>query len=263
MGQPDINIIIISFSLVYLLLVGIIISIVLRAHKRKVEFLLEKQRAQLEFDAIIAHTRTEIQEQDFKNISWELHDNIGQLLSVAKMQLNMISKPQNSEDARILNESADLISEVLSQIRMLSRSLNHEYIVFNGLIRSIQTEVDRLNRLHFLNAVLEVNGEVTAIDPDREILLFRMVQEALSNVIKHARATVLKIVIHFGADQIDISIEDNGIGIHQINQGSGIGISNLNSRADLLGAKVEFFEAQPHGTRVQIICPLISENLKH
>ena len=77
----------------------------------------------------------------------------------------------------------------------------------------------------FLNAVLDVNGEVTAIDPDREILLFRMVQEALSNVIKHARATVLKIVIHFGADQIDISIEDNGIGIHQINQGSGIGIS--------------------------------------
>ena len=93
--------------------------------------------------------------------------------------------------------------------------------------------------------------------------LSRLVEEALSNVIKHARATVLKIVIHFGADQIDIIIEDNGIGIHQINQGSGIGISNLNSRADLLGAKVEFFEAQPHGTRVQIICPLISENLKH
>ena len=255
MGQPDLNIIFVSFSLVYLLLVGIIISIVLRAHKRKVEFLLEKQRAQLEFDAIIARTRTEIQEQDFKNISWELHDNIGQLLSVAKMQLTLITQPQNTEDARFLNETADLISEVLAQIRMLSRSLNHEYIVFNGLVRSIQMEVDRLNRLHFLNAVLDIKGEVAAIDPDREILLFRMVQEALSNVIKHARATALHIGLDFGADQIVILIEDNGIGFHQHTNGAGMGISNLISRAGLLGATVHFEEAQPHGTCVQIICP--------
>jgi signal transduction histidine kinase len=263
MGQPDINIIIVSFSLVYLLLVGIIISIVLRAHKRKVEFLLDKQRAQLEFEAIIARTRTEIQEQDFKNISWELHDNIGQLLSVAKMQLTLITQPQNSEDSRILSETADLISEVLGQIRMLSRSLNHEYIAFNGLLRSVQMEVDRLNRLHFLNAVLNINGDIAAIDPDREILLFRMVQEVLSNVIKHARATALHIAIDFGIDQIVIRIEDNGVGFHQHTNGVDIGISNLISRAGLLGATIDFTEAQPQGTRVHIICPLTPEKLKH
>ena len=256
MGQPNINIIIVSFSLVFLLLVGIIFKIVLKAHHKKVEYLLEKQRSQLELDAIIARTRTEIQEQDFKNISWELHDNIGQLLSVDKMKLTIISQTSNSEDARILNETAELISEVLAQIRMLSRSLNHEYIVFNGLVRSIQMEVDRLNRLHFLTAVLELKGEVAAIDSDREILLFRMVQEALSNVIKHARATLLNVVVDFGKDHISIHIEDNGVGFSKPTNGVGMGISNLISRAGLLGATVDFFEAQPQGTRVQIICPL-------
>ncbi|MBK7010420.1 MAG: hypothetical protein IPH36_18175 [Saprospiraceae bacterium] len=105
-----------------------------------------------------------------------MHDNIGQLLSVAKMQLTLISQPSNTEDARILNETAELISEVLAQIRMLSRSLNHEYIVFNGLVRSIQMEVDRLNRLHFLTAVLELKGEVAAIDSGSGNPAFRMVQ---------------------------------------------------------------------------------------
>lgn len=255
MGQPDINIIILSFTLVFLILIGIIFGIVYKAHKKKVEFLLEKQKAQLQFEAEIAKTRIEIQEQDLKNISWELHDNIGQLLSVAKLQLNMVPPPAEEQDARILMESTEMISDVLAQIRMLSRSLNHEYIVFNGLVKSVELEVERLNRLRFLAAQLLIKGEVIHLEQEKEILLFRMVQESMSNVIKHARATVLDITMDFSSTHLIITIEDNGLGMDMHNAGIGIGLNNVLSRASMLGAQVTYHSAFPHGVKVVIDCP--------
>ena len=256
MGQPDINIIIICFTLIFLILVGLLFSIVVKAHQKKIGFLLEKQRTQLAFEAEIARTRIEIQEQDLKNISWELHDNIGQLLSVAKLQLTMIKPPELEEDAKILEESTEMISDVLAQIRMLSRSLNHEYIVFNGLVKSIELEVERLNRLHFLKAVFKIEGDVFHMEQEKEILLFRMVQESMSNVIKHAKATILNITLRFEPCNLIIEIEDNGMGMEPAQNEKGIGLNNVLSRATMLDANVTYHQAFPHGVKVIIDCPL-------
>ncbi|MBK8852433.1 MAG: histidine kinase [Saprospiraceae bacterium] len=256
MGQPDINIIIICFTLIFLILVGLLFGIVVKAHQKKIGFLLEKQRTQLAFEAEIARTRIEIQEQDLKNISWELHDNIGQLLSVAKLQLTMIKPPELEEDARILAESTEMISDVLAQIRMLSRSLNHEYIVFNGLVKSIELEVERLNRLRFLQAFFKIEGDVIHMEQENEILLFRMVQESMSNVIKHAKATILNITLRFEPRNLIIEIEDNGMGMEPAQNEKGIGLNNVLSRATMLNAQVSYHNAFPHGVKVIIDCPL-------
>ncbi len=220
--------------------------------RRKNKFLLERIEAQQRFEREIETSKLEIQEQTLRNIAWELHDNIGQLLSVVNMQLNIMMQQAPKEFGDQLIDTKSTVSQTVAEVRMLSKTLNHDVIQKNGLITSLQVESERFNRLQFLKSDLEVLGNEIDLPSDHEIIIFRILQEFFSNVIKHAKANNLFVLLDYQSDKLIINVADDGIGFDTNTCHGNSGMETMKSRASLIGAKYEISSEVGKGTKLQI-----------
>lgn len=246
---------IIYFITVLVLAVGVLVIFFVAFHRRKNKFLLERLEAQQKFDQELANSQIEIQEQTLKNIAWELHDNVGQLLSVANMQLNQTLAVAPEELTDSLEETKSLVSDTVQEVRSLSKSLNNDVILKNGLTGSIEVELERFNRLNFLEATLEVTGEAVDIPSADEIIIFRILQEFMSNVIKHAKADKLFVLLKYEANGLDITVGDDGAGFDQQTTPENSGMRTMESRARLLNASYAITSAPGKGTKIHLNYP--------
>jgi two-component system, NarL family, sensor kinase len=260
MVEKDLKYLITVFVCIFFILVFIILLVFYIFNKRRVKYILEKQAIAREADNILNQAKIEIQEHLLKNLSWELHDNIGQLLSVSKMQLAMIAAPISIQDKKMLEDTIAILGNVLEEIRLLSKSLNTESIVFMGLAKAIQTDIDRLNRINFLKADLQIIGTVYSIYSNHEIILFRMVQEIITNVMKHAKASTLTITLHYQTNTLDIIAVDNGIGMQYEAFNTGIGLKNIASRSKFINASTTNANMPEGGLKTTISYPSIHTN---
>jgi signal transduction histidine kinase len=158
MDKEDNIILIISVVLMLVFLIGLMFTLFIIFNKRKEKYIIERETAKRAYEMELADSKVEIQEQIMKNISWELHDNIGQLLSVSKMQLNMIGRQASDDDQKALDDCNSIIGEALMDIRQLSKTLNNDYIKFNGIVKAIELEIERFNRLKYLDAYFTITG---------------------------------------------------------------------------------------------------------
>ncbi|MCH9659430.1 MAG: histidine kinase, partial [Bacteroidetes bacterium] len=223
--------------------------------KRKNKLLIEKFEEQQRFQEQLATSRLEIQEQTFKNIAWELHDNVGQLLSVANLQLNMLMNATANDVKEQVSETKDVIVATVEEVRSLSKTLNTEVVLNNGLVESIKTELGRFNRLNFLEANLKVEGEEEILKNDDEIIIFRILQEFFSNVIKHAKAKKLFVHLTYSKSQLDITVNDDGQGFDMTKRSANSGLQNMKSRATLLGAQFDLSSTLGEGTMLKLTYP--------
>ena len=218
--------------------------------KRKNVLLSDSEEAKKRFEKEIAETQIEIREETLRNISWELHDNIGQLLTLAKIQLQNAT-PEN------IKEVSETISKGLTEVRSLSKLINPEAIKNIELKEAIQLEIDRFNRLNFIKAKLIVIGKGEKINSQSNIIIFRILQEFFSNTIKHSKASNLEVEMVFNDNQLEITAKDDGIGFSIIeNSSKGIGIENIKNRAKLIGASAVFLSNKEKGTSLKIIYKL-------
>ncbi len=243
-----------------LVLVSMLFMLFLVFNKKRINFLLEKQEAQRQAESEIAKIRIENHEHLLKNISWELHDNIGQLLSVSKMQLSMLPTPEKEFERKIISDTIDLLSRVLEDIRSLSKSLNTDTIGFMGLIKAVRFEIDRLNRLKFINATFSLLGTPVDIKNGDEIILFRIIQELMSNVIKHAKAKDFELIFEYKDDELNIAAKDNGVGMSTKTVNYGLGLKNIVSRIRLLNGNINFENLKEGGLITKIKYPLTNSN---
>jgi signal transduction histidine kinase len=225
-------------------------------NRRRVKFILEKQEALRKAEMENARVRIETQEMLLRNISWELHDNVGQLLSVSKMQLSMLPEPDSESERKILNDTMQLLTQVLDDIRSLSRTLNTDHIGFMGLVKATQFEIERLNRLNYIKAEFSLKGIPAPIKNDDEIVLFRIIQEWISNVIKHAKATHFKLEFIFDHDTLTITADDNGSGMDMKPENYGLGMKNIISRMKLLNGEFKMENKKEGGLRSILKYPL-------
>ncbi|GAL67905.1 two-component sensor histidine kinase [Jejuia pallidilutea] len=181
--------------------------------KRKNKLLLEKIEQQRAFEKEMILVQTEAQEQTLKNIGWELHDNVGQLLSFASMQLSIL-KMQVADDVKDkFRDTTEALSNGLKEVRALSKTLNNDVILNIGFEKSITNELDRLRRMKFTSAELKTIGnKVDFKDRKHEIIVFRILQEFLSNSVKYSEAKNLNITLNYQPNQIIISANDDGKG---------------------------------------------------
>lgn len=256
MDQTQVIYLILFTVMVMLILVSMVFMLFIVFNRKRIKFILEKQETQRQAEFEFAKIRIENQEHLLKNISWELHDNIGQLLSVSKMQLSMLPQPDTETDKKILNDTMELISKVLDDIRSLSRSLNTESIGFMGLLTATKFEIDRLNRLKFINARFNITGTPVKLHNSDEIILFRIIQELMSNVIKHAKASNFDLVFSFGNDELIITASDNGVGMKTKTENYGLGLKNIVSRIKLLNGSINFENKEKRGLLTTIKYPL-------
>ncbi|WP_373057559.1 sensor histidine kinase [Zunongwangia sp. H14] len=246
---------IIYFILVILFLAAFTVIFFITYQKRKNKLLQEKFETEKRYEEEITKSRIEIQEQTLMNVSRELHDNIGQLLSVANLQLNIMAKSRENPENENLLEIKEIVSTSLQEVRALSKSLNNEVVGYAGLKESVRNELQRFQRLNILKTLFKVSGEEFEIRENDEIVLFRILQEFFTNVIKHANATKLMVNFRYSAENLLIEIEDNGVGFNPEEIKKSSGLLNMKSRAALIGAAFNLNSLQESGTSLSLQYP--------
>lgn len=254
--QETTEILVVGTTIVVLLLVLTLVFLFIFIQKKKKSHIEEKRKFKEKYDKELARSRNEIREKALENISWEIHDNVGQLLSVAKLQLNRLELGVQEKDKEPINEVAGLISKSLQDLRALSKSLNPVSIKKIGLLKALQLELDRYNRLNFIKATLKVVNEPFRLKKDSETILFRILQEFINNTIKHAKASELNVLMVYAENDLEIIIDDNGIGFNTDDDKNlnGIGLLNMKGRAELINAEFNITSEINKGTSLFIKC---------
>lgn len=241
------EIIIIAAIAIPIVLVIIVIVLFSVFARRKNRLLQEQEAAKKAFDRELAESQIEIREETLRNISWELHDNIGQLLTLAKIQAQLsLEKPE------MIKEVSQTIGTGIDELRALSKLINPESMKSLDLKEAISLEIERFNRLKFINSKLTVTGTVVPIEANIQIILFRILQEFFSNTIKHSKATSLEVKLDYSDDELNIKAADNGIGFEKNDNFMGIGLINMRNRAKLINSTLMIDSVKNQGTALQL-----------
>jgi len=252
--KEEILLLVYFITIIFFLVLFVVIFFI-AFQRRKNKFLMERYEAERRYQRELADSQIEIQEQTLKNIAWELHDNVGQLLSVANIQLNVLMNSALPNYHNQIKETKGVIQETIQEIRSLSKVLNNDVVLKNGLLKSLQVELDRFNRLDYLKASLKVTGTVVPLSSSSEIIIFRILQEFLSNVIKHAKASELLVHLDYRVKTLEITAEDDGVGFNTSQKTDSSGMENMHSRAELLNADFSIVSDLGKGTKLSIKYP--------
>jgi signal transduction histidine kinase len=231
---------------IMLLMLGIfIIGFLFFYQKKHNTHLSEKDNLRSEFKQELLKTRIEIQEETLTHISREIHDNVSQVLSFVKLNLAMADDTNENNKQKII-ESRNLIAQAIVDLRNLSKSLSFEQIALFGLVKTIEIETERINNSGLIKAEIKIAGSPYSLGEQRELVLFRIYQEALNNVLKHANAKHLKIRLQYSELLFNLTLEDDGDGFSRglMANSSGSGLKNMENRATLIGA-VSIIDSTP------------------
>jgi two-component system, NarL family, sensor kinase len=260
MQDPDKRIIInflIIATLLILLLLGLIMTILFLYQKRQHGFAIELEKVRTGFEKELLTTQLEIQEQTFQYISQEIHDNIGQFISLAKLHLNTLNLEDIERSGQQISNSTDLLTRALDDLRDLSKSLSSEVIKNGGLTKAIELQISQLKKLEKLKVICRINGDYRFLDEQKEMFILRILQEAINNVIRHSEADTIEILLSYMDRNLSLLIRDNGKGfnIANVQKGKTSGISNMTKRAKMIGAKFNIDSSARTGTLIVITVP--------
>ncbi len=214
--------------------------------RRKIDHLKQMKDLQFEYGQTLLKSQLEIQEQTLRHISREIHDNIGQVLSLVSLNLKTVVVTDQDK----LKFTSGLVTKAIDDLRGLSKSLNPDRVQMIGITESIKTELDQLERTGIFHTTLYAERDLREISPEKTIILYRMIQEVLNNIIKHSRAANVIIRFH-GDDNTDlISITDDGCGFDLTHNSPGIGLQNLRQRAIMINAELTITSTINEGTTV-------------
>ncbi len=171
------------------------------------------------------------------------------------MQLNLIANKIPSEFQTQIEETKQLVASTVKEVRNISKTLNSDMVLKNGLLKSLNLELERFKRLNFLNVTSTIEGDIVDIKASDEIIIFRILQEFLSNVIRHAKAENLFVHLNFKYDVLEIEIKDDGIGFDMSQVETSNGMQTMKSRSELLNASFTISSLVSSGTSLFIKYP--------
>ncbi len=205
------------------------------------------------------------QERERKRISMELHDELGQNLAVLKLQVRAIEKALG-EDQQDLKEGCrellHYLDGVIDNIRRLSYDLSPAILEDLGLQSALKYLISGVSKHYTITHSFEVEDLDHLFPSDLQIIIYRIFQECLTNISKHARATEVSIVVKEDNDILSMTLEDNGVGFEPALlltrrvSGRGLGLAALDERARMLGGTLEIWSQPGIGTRVTCLIPI-------
>lgn len=263
----EVVVIVLAGTFLMLLLVVFIVSFFFVHQRRQQKYLQEKAILKAQYEQEILTSQNEIQEETMRYISRELHDNVVQMLVLTKIQLNNFI----TENAQIDNSKVYL-NTAITDLRNLSKILNTENILHEGLANAIRFEVNRIQKNNDFHIVFDDKTKQFSIDSKTEIIIFRIFQELLQNAIKHAYAKNISILLEDNYNFLKLEVKDDGIGFDfeekLIKKGfeGGSGLSNMIYRAKLLQASLVVSKNEGNGSISTLTIPLLQkydENSPH
>lgn len=242
----------------FVIVLGVILLVKLYYHRKK-NHIEEKSLMSQRFESELLKTHLEVQEQTMQTIAADLHDNIGQLLSLTTLTLNSINLKEPEKSEKKINTSLDLVNKSIKELRDLAKLLQGEQIVESGLGKAIKQEFDRLKRISSYK--LKVKNQLldlTVSSPNKDLIILRLLQEIINNIIKHSKATNIEINTSLINDTLHLNVVENGIGFNYEeiqNQKKGIGLYSIHKRVEMINGKIYIDSSLSLGTKITIEIP--------
>lgn len=215
---------------------------------------LEKEKKIFAMNALI-----EGQEEERLRIAKDLHDGLGGLLSTVKARLsNINAEVEKIESYNIYQKTTNMVDEACEEVRRISHNLLPGALRLDGLKTAIEQLGEDLSKSHNLNVNVEVIGFEGKIDETKEIFIYRIVQEAMNNIIKHAEAKQVLLQLSETDEDYHIIVEDDGQGFDTTNKSPGIGLKSIKSRVEHLQGDVDISSITNKGTTISIHVPKLS-----
>lgn len=259
---PEIYFIIVIGAVLALLLVGFIVSILFLYQRRQHRQEQELTRMREEYEREVLRSQLEIQEESFKTIGQELHDNIGQMLSVVKLSLAVLPVPKEHDAFEPIQNSRQILNKAMTDLADLTKSLHTDRIAQIGLADSIQFELESLKRSGLVEIEFAITGPEQHLDEQKSIFLFRIFQENMNNILKHAKANKVHVWLKYSDEEFVMQISDDGVGFdikekkNSTLSTAGVGLKSIFNRAKLIGAVLDMQSEPGKGTTVTIRLPL-------
>jgi two-component system, NarL family, sensor kinase len=244
-----------------LILVGLLILLSYGIYRKKQleqkAFLAAEQTKQRQ---ILTQAVIEAEESERKRIASDLHDGVGQLFSAVKMNLSGLLNRMDitKDDDRFLAEKTmALVDESCKEVRVISHKMMPNFLLKSGIAADIKSFIEKIDE-NSLKITFESEGFKEQLEFNEEIILYRVIQELINNVIKHANADELQIYLNKTNENIQVKIIDNGVGFdyNKAIEKGGLGLKNILVRIKYLKGTVQFLSNSPTGTKVQIEIPL-------
>lgn len=227
-----------------------------------------KQKARLQAAVIdeqdkAARAVISAEENERSRMSQTLHDGLGQLLSAAKMNIQAAIEnlPPEYKTNKIYANTLQLVDESINEMRSVSHQMVTNNVMRLGLANALKELIEKINS-NKLNVTLNVDGLLQKIDTDIQLVVYRVLQESIANVIKHSQATILDIALRLEEQYLKASVKDNGVGfeLSKIPTAKGIGIDNIKTRVKFLKGQVNIQTEPGKGTLIEIVIPIYNTN---
>lgn len=219
------------------------------------------QQELMKLQEIRSQAVIDAEEKERQRIGKDLHDGVGQLLSAARMNvanLENVFLQQPVQQQTNFKNAVDLIDESVKEVRAISHNMMPNMLIKSGLAKAVREFIDKIASTGKLKIELQTIGLDQRLNQNTENILFRVLQEIVNNIIKHAQASHVSIQLIRHDNEIVLMVEDNGVGfdVKKINTFDGIGLKNIQSRVEYLNGTVDFDSQPGKGTTVNIQVPV-------
>lgn len=258
--NPEIALIYFVGTFGMIILAGSIFFFFVTYQKRLLKKELEINKIKAEQQEEILKNTILAQEKERRRIAGDLHDEVGAMLSVVKLNVSRFERKSDNKDVvNLANETKTYLEEAITQVRRISRDLMPPSLEKLGLDFAIEELAGRIDRTGNIKTIYFKTGDYFRFDGKKELALFRIVQELLNNAIKHSGASEIFIKARYSSNSLAVSVSDNGKGFDTESVVSeGLGLKNLESRANMLNAKMKIKSHPGKGTVAIILINSIS-----
>lgn len=225
-----------------------VISMVFIHRQRQVQNRQKLDFIKSEHEKTLLNIENEIQQETLTHIGRELHDNIGQLLSLAKLNFNS-QKPEKQIEGK------EILGQIIQEVRNLSKTLNLDWVESITIEEFLIQQLKKISNTGFCETAFEQEILLEEMDKEQKLVLIRVIQESLNNSIKHASPDRIEVhTMRFGEEKV-ILIRDNGKGFDTAQNSSGSGMFNLKKRMETIGGKFELKSEIGKGTEIRLVLP--------
>jgi two-component system, NarL family, sensor kinase len=248
-------VIVFSSILILIILIIFIYKITKLHNKRQSEYLDNINILNLKRENELLETRIQVQESTFQTISREIHDNINQILTLSKLNLNSIDFNNIYDSEFKIRTSLQLTTEAIQSLTNLSKALNADLIKDLGISRVLGEEIQRINLIKASKIEYDFDERVDDISPEYQLILFRVSQEAIRNSIIHGQSANIKITLSVKNDQVYFEIRDDGSGfdVNSLKEKKfSQGLKNIEDRIKGINGTYQLMSRVGEGTSIII-----------
>jgi len=237
------------FGSLMLAVIGVFMFLmVIIYQKRKIKAIRAQQQLIAQYEQAVLNAKVEIREETLKYVGQELHDNVGQVLSLIKLYLSH-PDTQRKTDVR------QLIDQAIKDIRLLSHDLNINRVEQYSLSDFIEQELNKVHKAGVVKTTFENEGSCEPTSPHNRLMISRIFQECINNILKHADAKRIFVKLVAEKGTCTLSIVDDGVGFKSDSVLMGSGLINIYDRVKLIGGDIELASSPGNGTKVLLRIP--------